>query len=732
MERRLAAILVADLVDFSRLMHEDEAGILARLEALDTGIITPLVERRGGRIVKRMGDGYLIEFASVVDAVNCALDWQDRIRPRADEPDALQFRIGINLGDIVVRDNDIFGDGINVAARLESIAEPGSVLVSRTVVDHASGKLEAAFGDLGDKTLKNIPEPVRVYRATRRTEPTVVRPSRGRYGKASAVIAALFGLLAISAGAAYWLQSRPVKVEPASIEAMALPLPDKASVAVLPFDNLSGESEQEPLADGITEDLITDLSKVSGLFVIARNSTFIYKRKSVSIKDVAETLGVQYVLEGSVRRSGTTLRVNAQLIDATTGNHVWADRFDGDASDVFAAQDAFVLKIINALKVELTDDELEEVNRADTKVVAAREAFQRGWELMSNFNERDNARAVDHFQRAIEIDPDYGRAHAALALAFQRDGVFRWNQKIRGNSRAHLYTVLIPDHLEKAGDRGGSMVHIIRAMRQLNFRDQNTGETGAARSAKAIEEAARAVALGPNDPEAHVTMAWALIASGNPEQGLEEIATAKRLDPSVPANVSIVEATAYYALGQLHRAAEILDEAIARSKKSLNLIITAASIHAQLGDRRKADDLMYAWARDKDRLALAENYLLPMQWDGDHEELNRKMADGLKLAALRPTTTVTSLLEDLKTQEGLAQIETLRMLGWFGPQAASAVSDLLGVLETGGKRARREVVITLGKIGAPASAALPALEAVTEEPIIGLRAKTAIMRISGE
>ncbi len=309
MERRLAAILAADVVGYSRLMGQDEEGTLARLEGLKAEILDPLIAQHRGRVVKLMGDGFLVEFASVVDALICALDWQDAVEVRASqvpEDRALRFRIGVNLGDVMVKGDDIYGDGVNVAARLEGMAEPGSVLVSRTVFTHAKGKVPATFEDLGEQELKNIAEPVQVFRVSKGSEdmeiPAVAKvTSRLRR---LPVIAATVVLLIVAAGVALWQRPWEPREEPASLEAMAFPLPDKPSIAVLPFTNLSDDPSQDYFADGMTEDLITDLSKISGLFVIARNSSFSYKGQQVRVRQVAEELGVRYVLEGSVRRAG--------------------------------------------------------------------------------------------------------------------------------------------------------------------------------------------------------------------------------------------------------------------------------------------------------------------------------------------------------------------------------------------------------------------------------------------
>ena len=324
-QRRLAAILSADVVGYSRLMGDDEAGTLAALKAHRREFFTPKTAEHSGRIVKLMGDGVLVEFASVVDAVECAVAVQSGMSERnADTPEdrRMVFRIGVNLGDVIIDGDDIYGDGVNVAARLEGLAEPGAICISRTVFNHVKGKVELGFEDLGEHKVKNIADPVHVYRVRTGSDDAGklngrAKPTSTRWKRPA--IAAGFALLFAIAGVAIWLGPRAPAIEQASVSEMAFPLPDKPSIAVLPFANMSDDPDQEYFAQGMTDDLITDLSNVSGLFVISRNSTFSYKDKAVKIRQVAEELGVRYVLEGSVRRIGDEVRINAQLIDALTG-----------------------------------------------------------------------------------------------------------------------------------------------------------------------------------------------------------------------------------------------------------------------------------------------------------------------------------------------------------------------------------------------------------------------------
>ena len=454
MERRLAAILAADVVGYSRLMGADEAGTLAALKAHRSEFIDPKFAEHKGRIVKLMGDGVLVEFPSVVDAVECAVAVQQGMAERnADVPEdtRIVFRIGINIGDIIVEGDDIYGDGVNVAARLEGLAEPGGICISRTVFNHVQGKVDFGFDDLGEQEVKNIPEPVRVFKVlldapaaehTAAPAPAAKRSLRWPLAAASLVA------LVIVAGFALWQFPWEPREEPASVEAMAFPLPDRPSIAVLPFTNMSDDPNQEYFADGITEDLITDLTKISGLFVIARNSSFSYKDQQVKVRQVAEELGVRYVLEGSVRRAGDQVRINAQLIDATTGGHVWADRYDGTIEDIFALQDQVTQQIVTALAVSLSDEDEAQQTRHDTDNAEAHDAYLQGWAHYKLQTPAAFAEAIPFFEEAFQLDPNYAQAHAALASlywdAYQNAWAFDLGMpSTRAESRAN-------EHLEEA------------------------------------------------------------------------------------------------------------------------------------------------------------------------------------------------------------------------------------------------------------------------------------------
>jgi len=737
LERRLAAILAADMVGYSRLMAADEARTLARHNAHRRELIDLRIDGYGGRVVKSTGDGLLAEFPSIVDALCCAVTIQLAMAERetaVPEENRIAYRIGINLGDIIIEGNDIYGDGVNVAARLEALADPGGICVSRTVVDQVRGKVRSEFEDQGEQRVKNIPRPLHVFRVLMQPEATGNATAQIKHSSRWQRLAAFSTAVIVIAVIGYvvW-QSWVPAVQPASVERMAFALPEKPSIAVLPFHNMSEDTSQEYFADGMTEDLITDLSKVSGLFVIARNSSFAYKGVSAKIKNVAEDLGVRYVLEGSIRRVGDQLRVNAQLIDATTGGHLWADRFDGNATDIFAVQDQVVFKIVKALELKLSESEKREIGKQDTEQIQAREAFQRGWDLYSRFNEQDNAKAVSHFETAVELDPEYGRAYGALALVYLKASIFGW-QRAMGKTRAQISRELVPHYLKQARQYPTALVHVVAAMKHLFYWDHGVPmtEINDRGTEEARIEAGYAVALQPNDPEAHITMAWALVASGKPEEGLNFVQAAMRLDPNYPSHYVYFRAAAHYAMGDLKQAAGILRDGMKRDSRANELAPFAASIYAQLGLRQEAREAIETWRPGASQTVLeeaADEYDFPIKWVDEHRWVSERLSDGLRTASLPLYVTVTSLTAKMDQGDPLAQVRTIRAIGWFGSAAASAVPALIELLSADNKLFRREAAIALGKIGPDAEAAVPALTALTDLPIIGFHAKEALQKI---
>ena len=430
MERKPAAILAADVVGYSRLMEIDEADTLAALKAHREELIDLKIAEHHGRTIKLMGDGSLVEFASVVDAVACALAIQKGMAGRNEdvpEDRRIEFRIGVHLGDVMVEGDDLYGDGVNVAARLEGLAAPGGVCISQQAFDQVETKLDLAYEDLGEQQVKNIARPVRTYRILLDGEapPGVQRPKTRGLSAGQLIGSAAVVVLVVAGLALAWWQPWKPDVEPASIERMAFPLPEKPSIAVLAFDNLSGDPAQDYFADGITESVITELSRFRNIFVIARNSTFTYKGKAVKVQQVSEDLGVQYVLEGSVQRSKDRVRINVQLIDAITGWHLWAERYDRELDDLFAVQDEVTRQIVATLATEgglLADAWQKRTVRKRTESLKAYDLDLRGWEAYGLWTKEDFARAKDLFEKAIAADPDFGNPYNDIGAYYLQMG----------------------------------------------------------------------------------------------------------------------------------------------------------------------------------------------------------------------------------------------------------------------------------------------------------------------
>ena len=721
--------MATDVVGYTRLMGEDEGGTLARLKALRKDIIDPEIARHNGRIVKLMGDGALVEFASVVDAVQCAADIQHRMAERnagASGGKGIALRIGVNLGDVIVDGDDIYGDGVNIAARLEELAEPGGVCVSGKVHDELRGKLDLGFDDLGRQAIKNVAEPVHIFRVL--LDPADARKVTGDVRRSGPIrrlpaLAAVAAVLIILAGGLAWLKPWVPDIELASIEAMAFPLPDRPSIAVLPFTNMSDDPAQDYFADGMTDDLITDLSKISGLFVVARNSVFTYKGTAVKVRQVAEELGVRYVLEGSVRRAGDQVRINAQLIDATTGGHLWAERYDGSLADIFAVQDKFVRRIVTALALNLSPVEQEEIDRGQTSNIEAREAFQRGWEHYLQFSPEQNASAATEFETAIELDPDYGRAYAALGLVYLRGCAWRWSEPLNMSRGAAFSTAA--RYLDEAKNHPSSLANV--AASQIYLYDKRHDE--------ALIEAARAIALDPNDPEAHIGMAWTMITTGKPQPGLEFVDTAMRLNPSYPNHYVLARGMALFAMDELESAAAVFEKALERDPGASELAPPLAATYARLGRREDARESLLLWrpgANQRELNKVIFTYHFPFPWAPDAREIMIRLRDGLNVAALPLEITVPDLIETLRQGEIGDRGAAARTLGQFGPGAAAAVPALIDTLGDEEYFVRLQAVQALGKIGPAAEAVIPALQAIQDDERIGPAAKKALEKITGK
>ena len=537
MERRLTAILAADVVGYSRLMGVDEAGTLAALKAIRADFIEGKIAEHQGRIVKLTGDGMLVEFPSVVSAVACAAEVQRGVGKRnADVPldRRLEFRIGINLGDVIVEGEDIYGDGVNVAARLEGIADAGGITVSQSVRDHVGDRLALTFEDRGEQQLKNIEKPVRVY------------------------------------------DVRLEESEPDEKQSMK---DDRPSIAVLPFNNMSGDPEQEYFSDGITEDIITDLSKISGLFVVARHTAFTYKNKSVKVQQVGRELGVDYILEGSVRKAGTRVRVTGQLISAKDGGHVWAERFDRDLTDIFAIQDEITEAIVEQLKIKLPLQEKKSIERAPTDNVEAYTYYLRGRDFLHRTSKRYLELSRRMFAKAIELDPNFARAYAGIA-----------------SCDTLLYTLYQVD-ISPEG--------ILEMAAKALTLDSQLAEAHAARGAalsaarqfdEADAEFERALALDPNSFEANYWYARHAIGQGKMIRAVQLLERAAEINPAdyKPAALLI---NAYRSVKRdgdcktaARRTVELAERDLALHPEDSRPAVLGAIALLELGERDRAKD----------------------------------------------------------------------------------------------------------------------------------------------
>jgi len=510
-ERRLAAVLAADVAGYSRLMGVDEVGTLAALKAHRREIVDPAIAAHHGRIVKTTGDGMLVEFASAVDAVTCAMAVQTRMAQRKDNPEQkITFRIGINVGDIIIDEDDIFGDGVNIAARVENECEAGGVYLSGSAFEQVRGKTSFTFDDLGERTLKNIERPVQLYALRHAT----------------------------SSPASPRVEARK-----------PLPVPDKPSIAVLPFQNMSGDPEQEYFADGMVEEIITALSRFKSLFVIARNSSFTYKGKSVDIKQVGRELGVRYVLEGSVRKSGNRVRITGQLIEAASDAHLWADRFEGSLEDVFDLQDQVASAVVGAIDPRIVEAEIARIKRKPPDNLDAYDCFLRGSDLCSRWSADANEAALRLFYRAIELDPEYAPAYAYACwchLFRVQLGIDFTPEQRRETARlAHEAARLGRDDVFSLGWAGLAFAML--------------GELS--EGARLVD---RALALNPNMARTWNLSGWIRIWLRQPDVAIQHFERAMRLDPLDPFAHAVEDGIAY-----AHIRAERYEDAVRWAKRAL-------------------------------------------------------------------------------------------------------------------------------------------------------------------
>jgi TolB-like protein/class 3 adenylate cyclase len=547
--RKLAAILAADIAGFSRLAGADEDRTLARLRALRSDLIDPAIAVHSGRVVKRTGDGFIAEFRSVVYAVRCAIEIQSGMGERNAGVPAerrIEFRMGVHLGDVVEEsDGDLMGDGVNIAARLEGVAEPGAICLSEDAYRQIKGRFDITAADLGQTALKNIAEPVRVYSLKVGVSPEP--PSEER---------------------------RPAAPEAAPRSTA----PNKPSIAVLAFNNMSGDPEQEYFSDGISEDIITDLSMLSELHVIARNSSFAYKKAAVSVPEAAKALGARYVLEGSVRKAGARIRVTAQLIDSASGGHIWANRFDRELTDIFAVQDELTREIVNALKLKLTSGERDRLVRRRAVNVEAYEFLLRAREQAMALTRSGNIAARSLAEAAIAIDPNYAAAHALIAFTHQNDYANGYSadpgQSLR-TGRELAERAVSMDAEEPAALLALGAAHAWG-------RDLDRAEA----------EARRGLALSPNSVDLRILLASVQIGLGDPAGGLATIDALMRLDPHYPEIALQFLADARFSLGEYELAIEALEMRLKRNPQSETAFALLASCYGWLGRR---EDSRKAW-----------------------------------------------------------------------------------------------------------------------------------------
>ena len=568
--RRLTTILAADVVGYSRLMAADEEGTLVALKAQRREVVEPKLEAYGGRIVKLMGDGVLMEFASVVEAVTYAVEVQREVARRnggVPEDRRITYRVGLNIGDIIVDGDDIYGDGVNIAARLEGLAEPGGICVAQNVYNQVRSKLDLVFEDLGEREVKNIPEPLRVYAV--KLDGSVGAAPEGR------------------------TQDKEMPK-----------LPDKPSIAVLPFDNMSGDPEQDYFADGIVEDIITELSRQPNLFVIARNSSFAYKGQSPDIRQVARELGVRYVLEGSVRKAGNRIRLNAQLIEAETGHHVWAERYDRTLEDVFEVQDELTSTIQNTLLQKVLDSGIDSALRRAPKDMNAYDHMLRAYGLLIRFNRANNEESIREAQAALDLDPGYARAHMVLA----------W---------AHLYSVWSAwtDDIEQAIERGYEAAKkAVAADRNDFFGHAALGfaELCMHRNDHALSALDRAVALNPNSADVHAVRGVVLNFLGRPEEGLREVELAIRHNPHHPDWYLMGAGRAYYMLGRYEDAIPTLERLATAMPELTTGRLLLAAVYAAAVRQAEAEAEIFSILKDNPSVTLAYvRAMVPFQKEED-------------------------------------------------------------------------------------------------------------------
>ena len=634
--RKLTAILSADVAGYSRLMQDDEAATVKTLEAYKK-IISDLVKQHRGRVVDSPGDNLLAEFASVVDAVQCAVAAQKELQSRNTElPEnrKMQFRIGVNLGDVIEEESRIYGDGVNIAARLESLADPGGICISKTAFDQIETKLPLGYEYLGEQSVKNIAKPVGAYRVV--LEPRVTK-RRGAGLKVQGkgwrlAFYGLLGLMIVTAATALWqFRQRPAipPVEKADPKKMAFPLPDKPSLAVLPFVNMSDDPKQEFFSDGITEEIITALSKLSQLFVIARNSTFTYKGKPISAKQVSEAMGVRYVLEGSVRRDGDRVRIGTQLIDALTGHQMWAERYDRDLKDVFSMQDEITMKIVTELRVKLTAGESARLAAKGTKNLDAYLKALEAADQLGRWTKDTNLAAKWLAEEAIALDPEYHLGYLLLSVAQDADVFF-------GTSESPQQSIKSGIELAKKAislDESNGVAYGQLGLLYIRLKEYD----------KAVEQAEKGAPLGPNNFETNRMAAQVLARAGKVEAALPLLDNAIRLNPLPRYTFLIAAGSIYHQAKHYEKALEIYKKAAQLEPKNTGGYVGVAATSSLMGKIEEARTAISDLQRVDPNYSLEQvRRTLILRGDKDQAAVNR-FIEGLKMAGIpeRPPQPLT-------------------------------------------------------------------------------------------
>jgi adenylate cyclase len=572
--RRLTTIVAADVAGYSRLTAADEEGTLGALRAHRAGLIDPKIAEYGGRIANTAGDSLLIEFGSVVNALRAVLEIQAGVTARntaVPRERRIEFRVGINVGDVVAEGEDLLGDGVNVAARLEALAKPGGITLSATAHDQVRDRVEVNFEDLGEVEVKNLPRPVRIFRVLTDGE-TAPDPRRSGVRRRVAVtVAALLVAIAASAGL-WWWQPWIERVDAARPDRFGHALPDRPSIAIMPFANLSNDQRQDYFADGFTEDLITNVAQSKDLFVIARNSTFTYKGRAVRIRQIAEELGVRYVVEGSIRRIGENMRITAQLIDAASGAFVWARRYDEPTSKLFDLQDEIGQEIAGALLVGVGKADLAKASQKRPKDLSAYDHVLRARAQFALASRKTTSRAREFAEQAIIIDPDYAPAYAILGDTFSIAYILQWEgpDALERAYEAALKAVELDPRLSAAHSLLGRIF-----LRRRQYED-------------AVATHKKSIALNPNRADSHAFLADTLTFMGRADEAVGSILTAMRLDPFYPVLFDLYLGRAYYFSKQYDKAAARLRTCAVRAPKFRPCYMFLAPTYAELGNQAEA------------------------------------------------------------------------------------------------------------------------------------------------